>query len=408
MYSWLQWNIKPDGVFQGPHHLSSAMEDSEKVQQNGNHYGGICKALSRNVVLSILLIFIPIGIASHWLRWEKWLVFLCNFLAILPMAWLIGKTTEDLSASCGDVLGALLNATFGNVVEMMLCVAGIQQNQIDVVQCTLVGSILSNMLLVMGTSFLWGGYWRHSLKFSEVSACTQSSLLLLSVLGIALPTLHSMLFPSSESITGISRGCAILFFLIYLQYLAFQLRTHVHLFQSPSGEGDDEEEEVDLSPRTAAVILAILTVLTSFCSEYLIASIEGTVERFTLSKRFVGIVLLPIIGNAAEHWTAISVAGRGKMDLSLGVAVGSSCQMALFVTPFTVGMGWLMDRDVTLDFRPFQAVVLCLATLIVSNILKDGESNWLEGSMLTCSYLIIAVMYFFESTALSDVTGGIL
>merc|ERR1712232_493620 len=159
---------------------------------------------------------------------------------------------------------------------------------------------------------------------------------------------------------------------------------------------DDDEEQPDMDGPTATVVLAVCTALTACCSEYLIDSIEGAIDSWNVSKEFIGIVVLPIIGNAAEHYTAIIVAGQNKMDLSLGVAVGSSCQMALLVTPFTVLIGWMMNRNMSLNFHAFQVAVLLLAVLIVANVLKDGESNWLEGSMLVTAYVAIAMIYFFE------------
>jgi len=379
--------------------------------------------------LSSLLIFIPFGFLSKWGGWTKVMVFTCNFMSILPMAWLIGKSTEDLGEVTSSTLAGLLNATFGNVVEMLLCVAGIRLNQLAVVKCTLVGSILSNLLLVMGTSFIVGGVRHKTQKFQRIGASAQSSLMILAVLGITLPTMYSQLVPGEQAILDISRGCSVLLFFVYVQYLFFQLVTHQELFEAeaeakeeederkPLTEGEDsppppsmqdqddeeEEEEAVMSPLTGACVLATCTVLTTFCSEYLIDSIEETIEAWHVSKEFIGIVILPIIGNAAEHYTAILVAYKDEMDLSLGVAVGSSCQMALLVTPFTVLVGWWLNRPMSLDFHPFQATVLLLAVLIVSNVLQDGVSHWLEGSMLCTAYIAIAIIYYCEDFQVSGV-----
>lgn len=377
--------------------------------------------------LSSLMIFIPFGFLSHVGGWAKVMVFVCNFMSILPMAWLIGKSTEDLGEVTSSTIAGLLNATFGNVVEMLLCVAGIRLNQLAVVKCTLVGSILSNLLLVMGTSFIVGGVRHKTQRFQKMGAAAQSSLMILAVLGITLPTMYSQLVPGEQAILDISRGCSVLLFCVYLQYLIFQLLTHPELFEAevvakededetkPLTEGDDsaalrdqeeeeeEEDEAVMSPLTASCVLATCTVLTTFCSEYLIDSIEETIEAWNVSKEFIGIVILPIIGNAAEHYTAILVAYKDEMDLSLGVAVGSSCQMALLVTPFTVLVGWWLNRPMSLDFHPFQATVLLLAVLIVSNVLQDGVSHWLEGSMLCTAYIAIAIIYYCEDFQVSGV-----
>lgn len=393
--------------------------------------GGLRTVLDEHRFLSSLLVFVPFGFISHMAGWPQVMIFVCNFFAILPMAWLIGKSTEDLGEVTTTTIAGLLNATFGNVVEMLLCIAGIRLGQLSVVQCTLVGSILSNLLLVMGTSFIVGGVRFKTQKFSKHGAGAQTSLLILAVLGITLPTMYSQLVPGEQAILEISRGCSVLLFFVYLQYLFFQLLTHPELFEPEpeasdgdvhqplastdgdeaegaptfgglSGGGahnsddDDEEEEAVMAPVTGVVVLGTCTIFTTFCSEYLIDSIEDTIDAWNVSKEFIGIVILPIIGNAAEHYSAILVAYKDEMDLSLGVAVGSSCQMALLVTPFTVLVGWYLDRPMSLDFHPFQAVVLLLAVLIVSNVLQDGVSHWLEGSMLCTAYIAIAIIYYCE------------
>jgi len=364
--------------------------------------GGLIVVLCGHKFLSSLLIFIPFAFVSYHYALPDWVVFTCNFFAILPMAWLIGKSTEDLASYTGEAASALLNATFGNVVELLLCIAGIRLDQLAVVQCTLVGSILSNLLLVMGTSFIWGGYRNPPIqKYSKIGAGAQSSMMLLAVLGVVLPTMYNVLVPGEQAILRISRGCSFLLLGVYVQYLFFTLGTHKDAFQSE--DGGDDEEAPDMDGKTSLVVLALCTILTAFCSEYLIDSIEGTIERWKVSKEFIGIVVLPIIGNAAEHYTAIIVAGQNKMDLSLGVAAGSSCQMALFVTPITVIVGWIFDKPMSLDFHPFQVTVLLLAVLIVANVLKDGQSNWLEGSMLCTAYGAISLIYFCEDSSGSNI-----
>lgn len=381
-------------------------------------------ALQRCQLLSSMLVFIPIGFLTHLFGCPGWVVFLTNFFAVLPLAWLIGKSTEDLASHTTEVLGGLLNATCGNIVEMLLCIAGIRANEIFLVQCTLIGSILSNMLLVLGTAFIVGGYKHHELFFCQVSSNLQASLMLLSVLGISLPTMYCFLVPGNQAIERISRSCAVFLFLMYLQYLLFYLWTHADFIaeegeavqQQTAGrcmrlrrtesttsvedkkksavEFEDEEDEVDLSFWNAMIVLGGCTALTACCSEFLISSMEDFMEQARVSKEFIGIIVLPIIGNAAEHWTAILSAYHGKTDLALGVAVGSSCQMALFVTPFTVMVGWVVGTPMTMDFHPFQAIVLLLSVLIVGNILKDNEANWLIGSMLCTAYGAIALIYW--------------
>lgn len=361
-----------------------------------NDIEGLCNVLSDQKILASMLIFIPCGYASHFMGMAPPYVFGLNFLAIVPLAWLIGKSTEDLAAAVGQTLGGLLNATFGNVVEMLLCVAGIRNSEIVVVQCTLLGSILSNLLLVLGTAFLVGGIFYRTQTFSQQGAAVQCSMMAMAVFAIGLPTMYVNILKQEEEwehMVSVSRWTSVFLLVTYCAYLYFQLATHKSLFED---ESDEEEEAPDLGPCGAAVLLGICTVTTTFATDFLIASIRGTVDSWHISEEFIGIILLPIIGNAAEHYTAITVAARNKMDLSLGVAAGSSCQMALFVTPFVVLAGAAYNVEMTLDFHSFQLAVLLFAVFLATTILSNGTSNWLEGMMLLVTYFILSLIYFFE------------
>mmetsp|Transcript_18416 Transcript_18416/g.52847 ORF Transcript_18416/g.52847 Transcript_18416/m.52847 type:complete len:418 (-) Transcript_18416:194-1447(-) len=350
-------------------------------------------------ILSSMLLALPLGFYAKHAEMDPQYIFIFNFIAIIPLAWLIGKSTEDVAAKLGEAAGGLLNATFGNVVEMLLCIAGIRNGEIPVVQCTLLGSILSNLLLVMGCAFLAGGCLYHTQTYNQAGAATQCSLLSMSVFAIGLPTIYTNILRQDEEwehMVTVSRWVSIFLLVVYFAYLVFQLKTHAHLFQDE--EGEEEEDPPDLSAPTAAVLLGVATVVTSFATDALIDAIKGTVDSWKVSREFVGIILLPIIGNAAEHYTAITVAMRNKMDLSLGVAAGSSCQMSLLVTPFTVLVGWAYGAEMTLNFHAFQLAVLLFAVFLVTTILNDGMSNWLEGYILLVTYLVVALVYFFEGT----------
>jgi len=372
--------------------------DGEEKEGPTNDLQGLFGIFWDHKILTSMLIALPMGFAAHAMEMEPQVVFLFNFIAIVPLAWLIGKATEDVAAKVGETAGGLLNATFGNVVEMLLCVSGIKNNEIIVVQCTLLGSILSNLLLVMGCAFLAGGFCFKIQKYNQAGAATQCSLMAMSVFAIGLPTIYAAILKGQESewehMVEVSRWSSVFLLSVYFLYLFFQLKTHAELFQDEGGE--EEEEQPDLSAPAAAVLLAITTVITSFATDYLIDAIRGTVDTWKVSKEFIGIIMLPIIGNAAEHYTAITVAMRNKMDLSLGVAAGSSCQMALLVTPFTVIVGWCYDVEMTLNFHTFQLAVLVFAVFLVTSILNNGRSNWFEGYILLVTYLVIALIYFFE------------
>jgi len=382
-----------------PTRSSPEGDESKGAEGPANDCEGIIKVFSDQKILASMLLFVPAGFAVEHMGCSPSVVFGVNFLAIIPLAWLIGKTTEDVSASVGQTAGGLLNATFGNLVEMLICVAGIRNNEITVVQCTLLGSILSNLLLVLGTAFLVGGTAFKTQNYSQQGACTQCSLMSLGVFAIGLPTIYANILKQDEEwehMVSISRWSSVFLLLTYCAYLYFQLGTHKSLFEDDAE--DEEEEPPDLTPCFAAFLLACATVVTTFATDMLIAAVKGTVDSWGVSEEFIGIIMLPIIGNAAEHYTAITVAYRNKMDLSLGVAAGSSCQMALLVTPFTVLTGWALDKEMTLDFHTFQLAVLVLTVFLVTTILGNGTSNWLEGVMLLVTYFILALIYFFEGS----------
>lgn len=249
---------------------------------------------------------------------------------------------------------------------------------------SMLGSILSNILLVLGCCFVAGGIYNHQQTFNSTVASTMSSLLSLASASLIIPAtlwaaLNNSKSNSTENILILSHGTAIILLVIYIMYLVFQLKTHADLFETEGqGEGEDEEEHI-LAPIPAGIALVVVTILVAICAEYLVDSIDSIVETAHISKTFIGLVLLPIVGNAAEHVTAVVVATKNKMDLAIGVAIGSSLQIALFVTPFLVILGWIMDRPMTLHFEIFETVVFFLSSLIVILLIQDGKSNYLEG-----------------------------
>eukprot|EP00933_Yihiella_yeosuensis_P066065 TRINITY_DN7014_c0_g1_i1.p1 TRINITY_DN7014_c0_g1~~TRINITY_DN7014_c0_g1_i1.p1 ORF type:complete len:457 (-),score=48.93 TRINITY_DN7014_c0_g1_i1:663-2033(-) len=353
-------------------------------------------------ILSSMLIFLPLGFAARWTGQSDGIIFICNFLGIVPLAWLIGNSTEDLAAVTGEVVGGLLNATFGNVVEMLLCIASVRSGQLVLTKCTLLGSMLSNLLLVMGCSCLCGGIVHRTQRFTEAGANVQVVMLLLSVMALAMPTGYADTMGDQdarvhEAVVHMSRYLSILLLFAYLLYLYFQIVTHKDLF----GTESEEDEPADMNPVCAATVLAGCTIICAISTEYLIDSIRGTVDELGLTQEFIGIILLPIIGNAAEHYTAITVALVDKMDLALGVAVGSSCQMALLVAPFTVMVGWAVGQDMTLDFHAFQLLILLGSVLVVSSVLWSKATHWLYGAMMIIAYLAVAIVYLCESKGVS-------
>ncbi|KAK2595426.1 Vacuolar calcium ion transporter [Conoideocrella luteorostrata] len=375
--------------------------------------------------VNFLLVMVPIGIAAGALGWNSTAVFTINFFAIIPLAAVLSFATEEISIKLGETLGGLLNATFGNAVELIVSIVALKDGQIEVVQSSMLGSILSNLLLVMGMCFFFGGLVHRGRNgagteqaFSGAVAQTTCSLMTLSSASLVIPAaLYAVLSQNEDedkgkSILILSRGTAIILLLLYVLYLVFQLRTHSNLFDTEAqeaaedAEGDENAEEASMGPVAAAIVLVVVTVLVALCAEYLVGSIDDIVEKANISKAFIGLILIPIVGNAAEHVTAVVVALRDKMDLAMGVAIGSSIQIALGVTPFLVIVGWIIGQPMSLRFETFETVAFAVSVLVVTYTVQDGKSNYLEGAMLLGLYIIIAVAFYatpsnaFDKTAL--------
>lgn len=262
----------------------------------------------------------------------------------------------------------------------------------------MLGSILSNILLVLGCCFLAGGIKHKEQSFNSTVASTMSSLMTVATASLIIPaTLYAVMSnqkSQEDNIMVLSRGTAIILLLIYISYLVFQLKTHADLFDDAEAQEGEGEETQLLSAWGAGAVLVVITLLVAICAEYLVDSIDAIVEEAHISKTFIGLILIPIVGNAAEHVTAVIVAWKNKMDLAIGVAIGSSLQIAIFVTPFLVVLGWIMDRPMTLHFETFETVSFFLASLVVVLLIQDGKSNYLEGLLCLGMYIIIALAFY--------------
>jgi len=339
------------------------------------------------------------------LEWSPIAVFPLNFLAIVPLAALLSHATEEISLYVGQTLGGLLNATFGNAVEMIVSIVALQKNEIRIVQASMLGSILSNILLVLGCCFLFGGIKYKEQSFNTTVASTMSSLMAVATGSLIIPAAlynsfsepspddHQKLAEHTQSILFLSRGTSIVLLVLYVLYLYFQLKTHTEFFAEEHEDGE-EAETPTLSVWSAALVLVLVTLVVAICAEYLVDSIDSIVETTNISKTFIGLILLPIVGNAAEHVTAVVVARKNKMDLAIGVAIGSSLQIAMLVTPFLVILGWAMGREMSLFFQTFETTVFFVSVLITNYLIQDGKSNYLEGAMLLGIYTIIALSFF--------------
>lgn len=345
---------------------------------------------------NVMLVCLPLGLAAHFAHWPPVAVFTLNFLTLIPLALILGDITEDLALRFGDVVGGLLNATFGNVVELLLSISALQNGLYTVVATSLLGSILSNLLLVLGCCFLFGGCYYKTQTFNEVASQATGSLLFLSCIGIILPTAAKNMMsdstpPGEDWVLAVSRGTAIVLLIIYGCYLYFQLKTHKDTFAA-----DEDAQEPALSLFGSLLGLSIITIVVATCSEFLTGSIEAFSETTGIGQAFLGMIVLPIAGNACEHITAVIVAMKNKMDLALGVAVGSSTQIALFAIPFVVLVGWATGHPFSLDFDPFATVVLTVSVILANFITSNASSNWLLGMQLIATYTLISVAFIYR------------
>lgn len=345
----------------------------------------------------LLLVFIPISLAAELLHWDPTVIFLTSCLGIVPLAKLMGYATEEIALKAGQGIGGLLNATFGNAVELIIAIMALQRGLVEVVQASITGSILGNILLVLGASVLLGGFKYREQTFNKTVAGTNAAMLTLSVVALLIPAAFVFTSPASVATRGVenlSHWVAIVLLVIYALSLFFSLGTHSHLYDGSShGEG---VEEPKLSMPKAIALLLVATSLVALESEFLVGSIEAVTHQWGLSELFIGVILIPLIGNAAEHLTAVTVAMKNKMDLSLGIAVGSSLQISLLVAPLLVLVGWAIGQPLTLHFNLFEVVAVGAAVAIANLIALDGESNWFEGAQLLGTYLIMGLAFFFH------------
>lgn len=386
--------------------------------------------------MNALLPFIFLSALSHYLNWDAGLRFAFSFIAIMPLAKLLGEATEQLSLKLGSTLGGLLNASFGNAVEIIVGVAALLRGELRIVQTSMLGSILSNLLLVLGMSFFAGGIMRKESTFRKTAAQTSASLMSLSCITLIIPaayhavksvdkyqSVHPLLKdhvpgpadPGYNGLLVISRGTSILLLGVYVAYLIFQLKTHADLFTAEppedahnqgsaqieggtQNEGDaivqGQEEDAEMNMISAGVSLLVVTVVTAFCADWLVASIEETTEKYSIPKPFIGLILIPLVANAAEHVTSVWMAVKNKMELTIGISLGSSIQISAFVVPLLVIVSWIIGSDLTLFFDHFETVTLFVSVFLVNLLIQDGKSNYMEGLMLMTLYIVIALAFW--------------
>jgi len=357
----------------------------------------------KNVILFGLLLFIPISVAAHFLAWGDLIVFITAALGILPLAAWMGTATEEIAVVIGPVFGGLLNATFGNATELIIALVALKAGLIDIVKASITGSIISNLLLVMGFSMFLGGLRYKEQVFQSDIARMNASSMNLAVIAILIPT--AMNYTSSginqTAIQDLSLAVAVVLILVYGLTLLFSMKTHAYLYEAGVADIEATENETDHAAQQPniwfwMIILLVCTVFVAIESELLVDALTVATSRLGLTALFTGVIIVPIVGNAAEHATAVTVALKNKMDLSVSVAMGSSLQIALFVAPVLVIAGWIFHQPMSLDFNPFELVAVAVAVLIANSISSDGKSNWLEGTLLLATYTVLGFAFYFH------------
>jgi Ca2+:H+ antiporter len=374
--------------------------------------------LSKSSIVYFLLIFVPIAIVLEYVHAEQLTLFIVAAISLIPLAKLIGDSTEHLASHYGVTLGSLLNVTFGNAAEIIIAIVAINAGLLELVKASITGAILGNILLIFGLSILVGGFKFKEQFFNKENVGMQASMLFLAVIGLTIPTIlvTTVLNPEDElnqiKIQFLSDVLAFLLLAVYVAGLIFTFFTHKHLFTSrlTNQVGDriavkeknnyiEENHQLEIhkewSKKKSFFLLGLSMAGVIVISEILVGSIEVVTAKFGFGELFVGAIIIGIVGNAAEHSSAILLARKGKMDLSIGIAAGSGTQIALFVVPILVIAGVLLSRPFTLIFTGFEITSVLLAAIIMNLIAHDGKSNWFEGVMLISVYIIIAVGFFF-------------
>lgn len=339
-----------------------------------------------------LLIFLPIAVAAELLHLPPLVIFAASALAVVPLAGLLGEATEVLAEKIGPRFGGLLNATLGNAAELIITIIAIRAGQLTLVKASLIGSVIGNILLVLGASILLGGLKNGIQKFNRENAGIDATMLILAVIAISVPSIFSVAIePNKLAVEELSLTTAAVMLVIYGLSILYQFKLKTADGEAPPASHSEHR----WNSRVALGILMASVVGIAVMSEFLVGSVEPVTKQLGMSEFFVGIIIIPIIGNVAEHLVAVQVARKDQMDLSLSIANGSSLQIALFVAPILVFVSLLLGNPLTLEFNNFELIALTTAAVIAAFISVDGRSNWLEGAMLLAVYVILALAFFF-------------
>ena len=357
--------------------------------------------VSKSTALYFLIIFAPIALVLEFIYPSPLLIFIFAVIGLIPLAKLIGESTEHLATHYGPTLSSLLNVTFGNATEIIIGIAAMSTGLLDLVKASITGSIISNILLSFGLCLIVGGFKQKEQFFNKENTGIQSSMLFLAIIGLAVPTiLAGSSGTHQEDIQFISYALAYVLLGVYVASIIFTFVTHKHLFAiRPMDRSHDFDEvrsgDLHWSKKKSIILLGASVIGVVFVSEVLVSSVEVTIKQFGLSEMFVGAIVVGIVGNAAEQSSAIMLARRGKLDLSIALAAGSGTQIAIFVVPILVIAGIVVNSQFNLVFTIYELAVVFLGALIFTLIAHDGKGNWFEGIMLIAVYIIVAVGFFF-------------
>ena len=371
-------------------------------------------------ILCLLLFAFPITIIINFFYYNPFIVFILSSITLIPLAKLIGDSTENLGSHYGPTLGSLLNVTFGNAAEIIISLSCISANLFTFVKASITGSILGNILLIFGLSILVGGIKHKEQHFGRENISIQSSMLLLALIVLAVPTILSLtssaipfqgkpeLIENNKELQIVSLLLAIILMIVYIASLFFTFVTHKHLFtysalqyqqENPNEKDKEQTNKESLqnlwSKKKSFVILTFSIICVAIISEILVGSVESTAKEIGLGQVFIGAVIVGVIGNAAEHASAIMLSFKNKLELSIGIATSSGTQVALFIAPIIILSGFLLGKPFTLVFTLFEIVTLFLATIILKWISSDGKSNWFEGLVLIAVFIVFAIGFFF-------------
>jgi Ca2+:H+ antiporter len=347
--------------------------------------------------LNLLLLFIPVAVALDWYGANPIAVFVSSALAIVPLAGLMGRATEQLATYVGATIGGLMSASLGNAPELIISGFALKEGLVDVVKASITGSILGNTLFSLGLSMIIGGWGRERQRFNQTVAGMSGGLLFVAAIGLLIPAMFHFATGKEREV---SMEIAVVLFVAYLLSLLFTLKTHRQLIQpgpeTPGAVGASEaSDEAPWSKQKALVVLAGVTLVIAVMSEILVGAIEPASASIGLTPIFAGVIFLALVGNVTEVISAVRFAKKDLMDLSFGIAVGASTQIALFVAPVLVFVGYLIGQPMDLHFSVFEIVAIVLAVTIVSRLTSDGECHWMEGVMLVAVYLMLGIGFFF-------------